>query len=221
MTTAKGFQGAVVAPPGEEPVQFGYWCPWCESSHAHGLAGMTTAEAIGMTEGRGAHCTPYRSPLAGKGVVVLIDRVVRSWDHLEPPGPYLAVSSDPLEPRVRLGDVLGRGQLAHALMRLVLGRRRSAAGDFDARLVGGWVQVWDGGSTWFVQNHRRDTLAEGNGLGELLARLFGVPIGVVAVRVMEDALALNLPSDHRLALADLIECAVRGDPLRSIAEGGA
>jgi hypothetical protein len=214
------FRAAVVAPPGESPVQFGYWCPWCETSHAHGLAGMTTTEAIGANEPRGSHCDPHRSPLAGKGVDLTIDRVVRSWEHLEPPGPFPTWRGDSLNTRLRLGEVLGDGLLGVALMRMVFGKHRPASG-FDARLVGGWVQVWSGGSSWFLHNEARATLAEGRGLGALLARLFGVPIGVVAVRVIEDALALNLPSDYRVLLAGLVDRAARGEPLPSFAEGGA
>lgn len=219
MTQPKAFRAAVVAPPGERPIQFAYWCPWCETSHAHGLAGMTTAEAIGSAESRGAHCDPHRSPLTGRGVDLTIDRVVRYWEQLEPPGPFLTWRRDPLNTRLRLGVVLGGGLLGIALMRMVFGRSRPASG-FDARLDGGWVQVWNGGSSWFVQNEGRDTLAEGHGLGSLIASLFGVPIGIVAVRVLEDALALALPSDYRIALADLVDRAARGERLPSIGEGG-
>lgn len=203
MTTAKHFRAAVVALPGEEPIQFGYWCPWCETAHAHGLAGMTTAEAMGKTENRGTDCLPRRSPLAGKGVDLTIDRVVRTWDHFEPPGRCLAWRGDPLNTRLRLHQVLGNGHLGLALMRLIFGKSRPANG-FDARLVGGWAQVWGGGSLWYVQNEKRDALAQGHGLGRLLARLFGVPTGVVAVRVLEDALGLDLTADDRLELADLV-----------------
>jgi hypothetical protein len=198
------FRAAVVAPPGEEPAQFGYWCPWCETTHAHGLAGKTPAEAMGTTESRGEHCLPRRSPLAGKGVDLTIDRVVSSSDHLLPPGPYLVSRGAPSNGRLRLGEVLGGGRLGVALMRMVFGKNRPANG-FDARLVGGWAQVWSGGSRWYVQNQDRDTLAQGSGLGRLLARLFGVPLGVVAVRVLEDALGLDLTADDRLAFADLVD----------------
>ncbi|MDK9698227.1 MAG: hypothetical protein OEL76_17770, partial [Siculibacillus sp.] len=167
MTFGNTFRAAVVAPSGEKPDQFGYWCPWCETSHTHGLAGMTAAEAIGAIESRGAHCDPHRSPLAGKGVELTIDRVVQSWDHLEPPGPYLTVSGDPDRSRVRLCDVLAHGRLGLAHLRLVFGKRRPASG-FGAGLGGGWVQVWSGGSSWVVQNQDRDTLAEGSGVGSLL-----------------------------------------------------
>lgn len=217
MTNPNPFRAAVVAPPGENPVQFGYWCPWCETSHAHGLAGKTTAEAIGAIEPRGSHCDPHRSPLAGKGVDLTIDRVVRSWEHLEPPGPFPTWPGDPLNTRLRLGEVLGTGLLGVALMCMIFGKRRPASG-FDARLVGGRVQVWSGGSSWFLHNEAHDTLAEGRGLGALLARLFGIPVGVVAVRVIEDALALNLPSDYRTLIAGLIDRAARGEPLPSITE---
>lgn len=200
MTSSNQFSAAVVALDGEKPIQFGYWCPWCEGRHPHGLAGKTTADAIGTTTSRGAGCLPQRSPLAGKGVDLTIDRVVRSWDHLDPPGPYLAVNGDPLKTRVRLGSVLEHGQLGLALLRLVFGKSRSARG-FDARLVGGWAQVWSSGGSWYVQNEKRDTLATGHGVGRLLARLFGVPLGVIAVRVLEDALGLDLLPDDRLALS--------------------
>ena len=204
MTSSNHFNAAVVALDGEKPIQFGYWCPWCEGRHPHGLAGMTTAEAIGTTTNRGAGCLPQHSPLAGKGIDLTIDRVVRSWDHLDPPGPYLAVRNDPLKTRVRLGAVLEHGNLGVALLRLVFGKNR-AVGGFDARLVGGWAQVWGGGSLWYVQNEKRDTLATGEGVGRLLARLFGVPLGVVAVRVLEDALGLDLSADDRLALAAFVD----------------
>jgi hypothetical protein len=217
MTSDNIFRAAVVAPPGEKPVQFGHWCPWCETSHAHGLGGMTAAEAIGATEPRGAHCDQHRSPLAGRGVELTIDRVVRSWDHLEPPGPFLAVPGDPGRARIRLREVLAHGRLGLALLRLVFGNNRSAK-VFDARLVGGWVQVWGGGSSWFVQNQDRDTLAEGRGLGSLLARLFGLPVGVVAVRVLEDALALDLPADWKLHLAEMITRAAEREPIVTTAE---
>lgn len=204
MNASNPFRAAVVAPDGEKPIQFGYWCPWCETTHPHGLAGMTTAEALGKTANRGAGCLPQRSPLAGKGVDLTIDRVVRSWDHLDPPGPYLTIGGDPLKTRVRLGSVLEHGALGTALLRLVFGKNRSARG-FDARLVGGWAQVWSSGGSWYVQNERRDNLASGHGVGRLLARLFGVPLGVVAVRVLEDALGLDLAANDRLALAEFIE----------------
>lgn len=204
MSSSQRFRAAVVAPPGVEPIQFGYRCPWCECIHAHGLAGMSSAEAMGRTENRGAHCLPRRSPLTGKGVDLTIDRVVGSWDHLEPAGPYLAVGGDPLKTRVRLGSILENGQLGLALLRLVFGKRRSACG-FDARLVGGWAQVWASGGSWYVQNESRETLAAGHGVGPLLARLFGVPVGVIAVRVLEDALGLDLTANDRLALADVVD----------------
>lgn len=204
VTTANTFRAAVVAPLGKPAVQFGYWCPWCETVHVHGLAGKTPAEVRGTTADRGAHCLPQRSPLAGKGVECTIDRVVRSWGHLDPPGPYLAVRDDPLKTRVRLGAVLEHRNLGIALLRLVFGKNR-AVGGFDARLVGGWAQVWGGGSLWYVQNEKRDTLATGEGVGRLLARLFGVPLGVVAVRVLEDALGLDLSADDRLALAAFVD----------------
>lgn len=211
------FSAAVVEPSGEQPAQIGYWCGWCETVHAHGLAGMTTAEAIGETEARGAHCLPRRSPLAGHGVELSIDRVVRSWDHIEPPGPYLAVAGDPLKTRVRLGAVLEGGRLGLALLRLIFGKNRAASG-FDARLVGGWAQVWGGGSSWFVQNDERDTLAEGQGIGTLLARLFGVPLGVVAVRVLEDAVGLGLSADYTRIIAALVDRAAVGEPPPVIAD---
>ncbi len=219
-TAARSFRAAVVAPLGEEATQFGFWCPWCETAHAHGLAGMTPAEARGKTTNRGSHCLPRRSPLAGHGVDLTIDRLVRSWDHVEPPGPYLAVAGDPLNTRVRLGSVLEHGRLGLALMRLVFGKNRAAAG-FDARLVGGWTQVWGGGSHWYVQNQHRDTLAQGHGLGRLLARLFGVPIGVVGVRVLEDALGLDLSSDARIDLAAAIESAASPTTAKNEQEIGA
>lgn len=211
-TTANTFRAAVVAPLGEKPIQFGYWCPWCETTHAHGLAGETPAEARGKTTGRGAHCYGGYSPLAGKGVELTIDRIVRSWEHLEPPGPYLALSNDPLKTRVRLRDVLSNGRLGLALLRQVFGKNRSASG-FDARLVDGWAQVFAAGGRWAIQNHKREDLTEGRGVGRLLARLFGVPVGVVAVRTLEDALGLDLPSDYRLALAAMIDRAEVGFPL--------
>lgn len=65
VTTANTFRAAVVAPLGKPAVQFGYWCPWCETVHVHGLAGKTPAEVRGTTADRGAHCLPQRSPLAG------------------------------------------------------------------------------------------------------------------------------------------------------------
>lgn len=206
---APNFHAAVVSPPGEEPIQFGYWCPWCETTHAHGLAGMTPAEAMGRTENRGGHCLPRWSPFAGKGVDLTIDRMVRSWGHLEPPGPFLAWRGDPLNTRLRLREVLGGRLLGLALLRLVFGKNRPAHG-FDALLVGGWARVWSGGSFWSVQNERRDTLAEGHGVGRLLSRLFGVPIGIVAVRVLEDALAFDLSATDRLALADFVDRLMQG-----------
>ena len=217
MTTISAFPSAVVAPLGEEPEQFGYWCPWCETSHAHGLAGMMATEAIGRTESRVAHCDPHRSPIPGRGVELTIDRIVRTWEHLDPPGPFLAVSGDPDRSRVLLCDVLAHGRLGLALLRLVFGKNRPARG-FDGRLVGGWVQVWGGGSSWFVQNQDRDTLAEGRGLGSLLARLFGVPIGVVAIRVLDAALALDLPADWKLHLAEMITRAAARNPIAPAAE---
>lgn len=210
--SAYAFRASVVAPLGEEAVQFGYRCPWCEAVHVHGLAGMTPAEARGKTERRGAHCLPRRSPLSGRGVDLTIERLVRSTDQLEPSGPYLAVVGDPLKTRIRLGAILEDGRLGLALMRLVFGKSRQTSG-FDARLVGGWAQVWQGGSLWYVHNQDRDTLASGHGLGRLLARLFGVPLGVVAVRVLEDALGLDLPADYSLSLAASIDRAEAGFPL--------
>jgi len=38
-----------------------------------------------------------------------------------------------------------------------------------------------------------------------------VPIGIVAVRVLEDALALDLSATDRLALADFVDRLMRGE----------
>ncbi len=218
MTKDLSFRAAVVAPPGEEVRQFGYWCPWCETTHLHGLGDRTPSEAVGRVEHRVSHCLPQASPLAGRGVALRIDRLTRSWDHLEPPGPYPAIAGDPLKMRAKLSTFLGESRLGLALSRLVFGRHRSAQ-CFDAKLVGGWAQIWCAGATWFVQNERRETLSSGSGLGPLLARLFGTTTGIVFVRVGLDGTGVELSPEYQIAIAGLVDRGIEGVPFgRAVAE---
>lgn len=196
------FAGHIIPSSGEEVSQFGYWCPWCEAAHVHGIGGAVEhgAGVIGATEARGAHCDRHVSPLAGRGVEV---RIEGCSDDGAPAGPYLAVRGDPLKTRVRLRDVLSNGALSVALLRAVFGRR--AGTGFDGRLAGGVAHVVRGAGAWWLVDTTGKTVAEGHDLGGLLSELFSVPLGVVAVRVLEDALGLDLKPDVQLALAEIVD----------------
>lgn len=183
------------------------WCPWCEAVHFHGAAGGGAARRI---EGRGAHCASAKvSPLAGWGVELDVTGTVADGEDLAPK-PYLAVRDDPLHSRVRLHHALRDGAVALALIRTMFGKRPAAG--FDARLHGGACHVFAGGSTWWITDEAGKTVGEGHGLGRLLARLFGVSLGIVALRILESALGVTLPSDYRLTLADLVDRAEAGRP---------
>ena len=184
-----------------------YFCPWCETVHYHGAAG---GGASPRAELRGAHCLDGKSPLAGGSVDLDVVGTITTGDELLPAAPYLTARGDPQKTRLRLRDVLGSGALAAALGRAVFGRFRTSG--FDVRLGGGRLHLFDAGAIWFIDDKRGDSVSEGHGLGRLLARLFGVPLGVVAVRVLEDALGEALPAAHRLAVAEIIDQAAAGLP---------
>lgn len=212
---------ASISTDGEPSSRIGYWCAWCEEVHevdlGHELR-RVGGRPLDFVDHR-ACCCSRRSPMAGRKVVLEIDRIVRSVDLIDPPGPYLAGSDDRPESRVHLASLLGNGRLALALLRLLFGDAASIASTgFEAEIAGGRVQVFGGGASWFVNSAEGPTVASGNGLGALMARLFGVPIGVAAVRVLEDALGIDLPAAYRLGIADLVDRAECGAPMPVIAE---
>lgn len=189
------------------------WCPWCETVHFHGAGGKGSDPRI---ESRGAHCASMvASPLAGRGVELDVVGTVADGDTLMP-APCLAARGDPLHTRLRLRDILNCGGIARALIQAVFGNRPMAG--FDAKLVGGACHVFHGGGTWWVTDTAGRTTAQGHGLGRLLAELFGVSLGVVAVRVIESALEISMSSEHRLALVDLIDRAEGRQPATTLTD---
>lgn len=190
------------------------WCPFCETVHYHGAAGEGGTR---RTEARGAHCASERlSPRRGESYELDVVGTVADGEDLAPKL-YLAVKGDPLCSRVRLHQIFGGGAMARAVIRAVFGNRRPPSG-FDAKLVGGGVHVFHDGGAWWITDTKGETVAEGHDVGSLLASLFQVPLGIVALRIVEDAIGLTLSADYRLALVELIGRAQTGQPAPVFAE---
>lgn len=206
-----------IASPGHSSERHGSvaaWCPFCEVVHYHGAAGEG---ATRRTEARGSHCASERlSPWRGESYELDVIGTVADGEDLVPK-PYLAVQGDPLRSRVRLHQIFGGGVMARAVIRAVFGNRRPPSG-FDAKLVGGGVHVIHDGGAWWITDTNGKTVAEGHDAGNLLASLFQVPLGIVALRIVEDAIGLTLPADDRLALVELIDRARTGRPAPAFAE---
>ncbi|MFG1393715.1 hypothetical protein [Xanthobacter agilis] len=212
------FSGAVLSDP-RGAASLVYRCPWCEELHIHGLAGATPAQAVGTTETRMAHCHDRLSPLPGQSVDIAIEKVVKDAARLARPAAYLAIQGDPAKTAAKLASILGNGALAAALARVVF-RLRSGVAPFDVKLVGGVVHASALAGWWSISGAGGREVAGGVGLGRLLAAVFGVPVGVVADRVLGDALGLDLPAEYRLLLAAVIDRAERGEPAPRLVEGG-
>ena len=198
--------GAVVVPPGGRP-HIGYWCPWCEGVHTHGLGGMPASDAVGRSSGRGAHCSEGRSPHAGRGVDIALDRLVRSHSSLEPPGPFVPIEGT--SDREGLREIVSGAELEAVVARFLFGRPPTAEAyqigrSITVDLVGGSLTFTDGGE-WVVVGDDGNDLATGHDLLGLLARLFGLPPGVAFVRVGAAALGVDLPPDTALAVAAAID----------------
>jgi hypothetical protein len=78
---------------------------------------------------------------------------------------------------------------------------------FTVELVGGSLTFADGGE-WVVAGEDGNDLATGRDLLGLLTRLFGLPPGVVFVRVGAAALGVDLPPNTALAVAAAIDRAL-------------
>lgn len=165
-------------------VQAAAWCPWCETLHFHGAAGLKADDPV--PDHRASHCDGKVSPLNGYDLVV----------HGEVSDYAAALPRAPLVGRRRLSASLDAA--AHAFRSLVLrhglGVDRAGA-VVDQRI--GRVRVWICNATWAVEpasevsgpaarvaGLRGATRAEGSGLIGLLSELFGLPPGVAAVRLL-------------------------------------
>ena len=200
------FRGAVVVPASGRS-HTGYFCPWCEDVHTHGLGALSASDAVGRSIGRGAHCAEGRSPLAGRGVEIALDRLVRSHSALEPPGPFVPVVGT--FDREALCEIVSGAELEAVVARHLFGRAPASEAfeigrSFTVDLFGGSVTFIDGGE-WVLSNGIGYDLASGHDLLGLVSRLFGLPPGVAFVRVAAAALGVDLPPDTALAVAAAID----------------
>ena len=200
------FPGAVVVPASGRSHP-GYFCPWCEDVHTHGFGELSASDAVGRSIGRGAHCAEGRSPLAGRGVEIALDRLVRSHSALEPPGPFVPIVGT--FDREALCEIVSGAELEAVVARHLFGRAPTAeayeiGSSFTVDLVGGSLTFFDGGE-WVVAGEDGNDIATGRDLLGLLARLFGLPPGVAFVRVAAAALGVDLPPDTALTVAAAID----------------
>lgn len=176
------------------------WCPWCESLHWHGTAGGGG--------NRAAHCDDRASsPLRATGYDLdVVGKAVTSEAVL------------PANPMVKQ-DVLYRTleREAHALRQAVLKKvlyLRTASRDVISRHLGnGWLWVF-GLSRWRIKSPDGAT-QDGEGLLRLFSELYGVPPGVVAVRLLEAVSAETLDAEAALGVQRAVDdWASRGAPKR-------
>lgn len=208
-TLGRRFLAKAIAPPGRAVGRrIGIWCPWCEAPHL--WPDIRSETAHGAETVRAAHCHPGSSPVAGRTVCLTVDGSASTEKDLEPMAPYLAASGDAFHRRIRLADVLDRGRLSLALVRLLFGKNRPYRG-FTAALVGGRAEIYGAGENWSLHTETGDCVADGEGLGTLVARLFGTTAGIAFTRVGIDTLGLPLSADCRRLIAALVDADLSGE----------
>ncbi|MEA1835179.1 hypothetical protein U8607_24130 [Methylobacterium durans] len=158
------------------------WCPYCEKIHYHGP----------VSGHRVAHCTAEGSPYAATGYDLDLQGEASAAVAVVPVAIYAN--------RRRLGDVLERA--APTLRAVFLGRlfgRSKAKPRFEKRI--GRARLSVSGGTWaldpdgfptdgelITQRPWVDRTLRGRGLVDLLVTLYGVPPGIVVMRLLQAVL---------------------------------
>lgn len=162
------------------------WCPHCERVHTHGAAGRGAQHRV---EKRGAHCdAALGSPMAGRGVSLLVDGSIDAVDEVKPAAPMVRAG---LQLHRQLADAAAA--LRGALLRTLTARRAVRQDMAAFRLEGHEVAVLDLGLFWTIGG--RDSDASGRGLLSLAASLYGVTPGIAGRRILETTAGIRLPPD--------------------------
>lgn len=178
------------------------WCPWCETLHWHGAAGGGG--------NRAAHCADGpASPLRATGYDLdVVGRAVTS-DAVLP--------ANPMVKQDQLYATLEREapSLRQAVLKKVLGLRSASRDVISRHLGNGWLWVF-GLSRWRIKSPDGAT-QDGEGLLRLFSELYGVPPGVVAVRLLEAVSAERLDAEAALGVQRAVDdWASRGAPKRGV-----
>ena len=174
-------------------------CPWCEADHGHSAS----------PGHRVAHCTREESPYRATGYEIQFPpEVVRASD--PPDAPYLS--------RLCLWSSLEEAapRLRSALLAPTLGAR--VKHHFDKRLGRARVSLF--GYGWSIEPDAFPSNAEmrapyrpgrprrvGRDFITLLSELYGVPLGVVGLRLLVAVSGAHLDAEGKLAVAAAIEAA--------------
>lgn len=165
------------------------WCWWCETTHHHGSGGGN----------RGAHCCDHdgRSPLASTGYELsVVGRETKGDPKFTFPGERLAGR----RPFWRSAE-LSANQMRKAVIEAIFAKRpRGEIAEFklsDCRIV---VSPWGWNS-----RDADDRYEAGDNLLSLIPRVFDIPPGVAAVRVLEAATGAQLDAGAALDLQAVID----------------
>ncbi len=177
-----------------KPVQQHAFCAWCEDVHSH-------SPAAGH---RCAHCGRADSPYRRFGYTLAPAGEAASPEAARPPRIFTA-------PRSSLAHHLGTvaPAMRNAYLRPLLGpglERRVGRARVVARAGLWWVDPdafpGEGGAK---AGARMRPVLTGADAASLLSTLYGLALGVVAVRILEAATGLKLDAHAKLAIAAEVE----------------
>ena len=194
MKAAQTLPAIVTRDGAGRPVQAHVWCEWCEDIHHHGPhAGH-----------RGAHCHRDDSPHRGVGYVLAITGNAAAFKDVRPAGLLIGTG--------RLAQVLvtGAPALRRALMRPILGRllqRRVGRARISVKGRAWWIEpdAFPTNAELTAPIFRPRPTASGEDLATLLGALYGLSLGVVAVRLLETVSGLQLDARAKVAIAAEVE----------------
>jgi len=194
------------------------WCPWCEDIHFHGAAGEGGTRRI---EARGAHCHDTgASPFLEIDYELDVAGITADAATLLPITPIASPfregkREDRQRPRLHRMLDANFARIRTAMLAAVTGKARICLRFDQVKLPdGGRLDLYSAGTGWDI---RRDCeeVARGDGLISLGAALYGLPPGVVAVRLFEVATGVILDVHAENELQDAIEGWMdRGAPKR-------
>lgn len=194
------------------------WCPWCEDIHFHGAAGEGGRP---RTEERAAHCHEAgASPFIERGYALMVAGSTVDAATLLPVTPMSCLFREGKRDdrnRARLHQVLGANlaRVRGAMLSAVIGKARICPRFDQVKLPdGGRLNLYSAGTGWDIRRDCKE-VAKGDGLISLGAALYGLPPGVVAVRLFESAVGVILDLQAVDDLQDMVDGWIeRGAPKR-------